>query len=395
MPIALDAIRRSLVFRLRSNPFSFESIVISGFYHAATGQASLGGRTTRDVSRQDSYIETPSVAKAASPEVTTAKEASVAAPANGARRLDLDYVKCCICDIDNATPVAVGEDFEYATSPDTFLAMRCSSCGLVYLNPRPAMNEIETIYPSNYHAFEFSEEQFGFVYKVRRRLEARRALAWCRGLSDTARIIDVGCGDGFHLGLLREFGKPGWTLEGVDASSQAAETAARSGILVHQGLVEELDLPQAGYDMAFMIQTIEHVDDPVRVLRAVRSLLRPGGAVVIVTDNTDTLDFKLFKRRHWGGYHFPRHWNLFNDGTLRALAAKVELDVNSLTTAVSPVNWVYSTRNALVDMRAPRWLVDRFSLMSTGSLAVFTIFDSLNQLFGRGALLHAVLRRPN
>ena len=308
--------------------------------------------------------------------------------------LSLVPVQCCLCERDDAQPLGVGEDFEYETSAETFLAVRCRGCGLVYINPRPALDESARIYPPNYHAFEFNEAQFGFVYKVRRRLEARRVLAWCRGLDDGARIIDVGCGDGFHLGLLRDFGKPTWTLEGVDSSARAAQAAVASGLTVHQGDLEELKLPESSYDLALLIQTVEHVADPPALLRSIRALLKPGGLLVIVTDNTGTLDFKIFKGRHWGGYHFPRHWNLFNAATMRALAAKVEMEIASLKTIVSPVNWVFSVRNSLVDLGAPQVLINRFSLKSSGSLAAFTVFDMLNQAAGRGALLNAILRRP-
>lgn len=315
-----------------------------------------------------------------------------AAPVSDA--LSLEYVSCCVCNSEEAIPLAVGEDFEYRTSRDTFVAMQCQECGLVYLNPRPAASEFSRIYPASYHAFDFSPERYGFVYKVRRRLEARRALQWCRGLKSDARIIDIGCGDGFHLGLLRDFGLPGWRTEGVDSDSRAVEAALSAGLTVHIGSVEQLDLPPSSYDLALMIQTIEHVADPPAVLHAVLSLLRPGGRLVIVTDNTDSLDFKLFKGRYWGGYHFPRHWNLFSARSLRALAGRVGYEVESLSTVVSPVNWVYSVRNALVDSNAPSWLARRFSLESTVSLAAATLFDTLHKLAGRGALLRAVLRRP-
>lgn len=315
--------------------------------------------------------------------------------ATSADALALEQVRCCICDTaDDGVPVGVGEDFEYRTSRDTFLALRCRVCGLVYLNPRPTARELSRIYPANYHAFDFSEENFGFVYKVRRRLEARRVLSWCDDLAAGARIIDVGCGDGFHLRLLREFGRADWQLEGVDLDTRAVECAARAGLKVEAGSVEQLALPASAYDMALLIQTIEHVADPPAVLGAVRRLLKPGGKVVVVTDNTDSLDFRAFKGRHWGGYHFPRHWNLFNPATLRALAGKAGLEVESMTTVVSPVNWVYSMRNTLADFGAPAWLVERFSLQATGALAAFTIFDTMHNLFGRGALLRAVLRRP-
>jgi SAM-dependent methyltransferase len=314
--------------------------------------------------------------------------------ADAASALVLHHVGCCVCGADEGVPVGVGEDFEYRTSPDSFLAMRCRHCGLVYLDPRPAPSELPRIYPPTYHAFDFSAERYGFVYRVRRALEARRAMQWCRGLPSDARILDVGCGDGFHLRLLRDFGPAGWSLEGVDASPRAVEAARRAGLTVHQGTVETVSLPEAQYDLVLLVATIEHVDDPPGVLRAVRRLLRPGGRVVIVTDNTDTLDFRLFHGRHWGGYHFPRHFNLFDRGTLGRLAHGVDLDVDSMSTVVSPVNWVYSIRNALVDWQAPSWLVERFSLRAPVALALFTAFDTLHQMAGRGALLRAILRRP-
>lgn len=309
--------------------------------------------------------------------------------------LKLTVAVCCLCESnDNAEALGAGEDFEYQTSADTFAAARCRACGLVYLNPRPDASEFARIYPPDYHAFEFSEREFGFVFQVRRRLEARRLLNWCKTLPEDARIIDIGCGDGFHLELLRDFGKKTWSLEGVDADERAVSTAEKKGLKVHCGLLENLGLAKKSYDLAFLIMTIEHVANPPRLLLDVRSILKPGGRVVIVTDNTDSLDFKLFKNRHWGGYHFPRHWNLFNPATMRRLAEKTEMEVESLTTQVSPVNWVYSIRNRLTDKKAPAWLVEKFSLKSPVSLGIFTVFDILNRLAGRGALLNVILKRP-
>ena len=227
-------------------------------------------------------------------------------------------VPCCICGVDDAEPVAVGEDFEYRTSPDSFQAVRCNRCRLVYLDPRPHQDEFDRIYPPSYHAFDFSAD----------------------------------------------------------------------------GTVQELERTGRSYHLAIMIQTIEHVDDPAAVLSSIRSLLTPGGRLVVVTDNVETLDFRLFGGRHWGGYHFPRHWNLFSKKTLTRLAGNVGLEVEQMATILSPVNWVYSVRNALVDYNAPSWIVNRFSLSSPGSLAVFTALDALFQATGRGALLRAYLRRP-
>jgi len=310
------------------------------------------------------------------------------------KQLKLTHVRCCICETDDAAPVGAGEDYEYHTSGDTFSAMRCNSCGLIYLNPRPDVSEFETIYPPDYHAFDFAEEDFGFVYKVRSRLEAKRLLSWCEDLPGDARILDVGCGDGFHLNLLKKYGGKTWTFEGIDMDKRAVEQAEKSGLKVYLGSIEAIDLPKDAYDLALMIQTIEHVEQPFEILSAVKSVLKTGGKLVIVTDNTDALDFKIFKGAYWGGYHFPRHWNLFNRKSLEKLAERVGFEVADLTTQVSPVNWVYSIHNGLVDWNAPRFLTNRFTLKSIVSLSAFTSLDIVLQKFGKGALLRAILQKP-
>ena len=310
------------------------------------------------------------------------------------RPLVTEPATCCICGTRDSEPVGSGPDFEYRTSPDSFLAVRCQRCDVVYLDRRPVPTEFARIYPDHYHAFAFTEDRFGVVYAVRRRLEARRLLRSFRTLPPDARVIDVGCGDGFHLDLLREFGPSGWQLEGVDLDDRAIAAARRRGLTVHRGRVEALDLPADSFDAAILIQTIEHLADPVQVLGAVRRILRPGGSLLLVTDNTDSLDFALAKRRHWGGYHFPRHWYLFNPASLRRLATVADLDVESVGTMMSPVNWVYSARNALDDWGASTRIVDSLSLESPIALAVGTVWDTGHQLAGRGALLRATLRRP-
>ena len=310
-------------------------------------------------------------------------------------RLQMISARCCNCDDGSASAIGSGEDFEYHTSADTFHAWRCDTCGLVFLNPRPSSDEFSTIYPPDYHAFDFSESDFGLVYKIRSRLEASRILRWCRELPDDAKIIDIGCGDGFHLELLRKHGRKGWNLEGIDLDPRAAQSAVNRGFKVSCGSIEQLDLPENTYDLAVMIMTIEHLAEPAAGLESVLRILKPGGKLVIVTDNTDSLDFSLFKGRHWGGYHFPRHWNLFNRESLRALAERTGFQTVKIATQVSPVNWVYSIHNRLVDRRSPRWLIDRFTLRSKASLGVFTLLDIVLRWFGRGALLSATIRKPS
>lgn len=301
--------------------------------------------------------------------------------------------RCAICQLDDCVPIAVGADFEYATVPDEFLIVQCSRCQLLYLNPRPDDSEMGRIYPDDYHAFEFKPEQFGLVYRVRRRLEARRLLRWCRDLPRNAQILDVGCGDGFHLSLLRDFGLSTWKFEGIDLDPRAVTAAQKRGLNVRQGHVEELDSRANSYHLVLMIMTVEHLNDPRQTLEAVAKLLVPGGRLVIVTDNAQSLDTKIIGGRHWGGYHFPRHTYLFSKQTLAQIGQSVGLQSEHVATAVSPVNWVYSVRNLLVDWGASGWLVRRFSLKSPLSLGLFTLIDMPLSWLGRGAILHGQFRK--
>lgn len=307
--------------------------------------------------------------------------------------LKRENVTCCVCSSTRSHVEGVGVDFEYHTSEDVHTTHRCEGCGVVFLNPRPERSEFERIYPSNYHAFDFSSEGYGFVYRVRSRLEANRLLRYCKGAPSDARILDVGCGDGFHLDLLRRYGDKGWRIEGMDVDRRAIELALRRGHSVRMSSIEESDLKPDSYDVIYSIQTIEHLGRPDLAFRNMQRALKPGGRLIVVTDNTESIDFSLFRDRHWGGYHFPRHWYLFNKRSLSELATRTGFQAVSIDTIVSPVNWVYSIRNYLVDHSASDWLVARFTLKSTGSLAAFTLLDMPLSWMGRGALLNGVFEK--
>jgi SAM-dependent methyltransferase len=96
---------------------------------------------------------------------------------------------------------------------------------------------------------------------------------------DTARILEVGCGTGSNLALLKRFG----AVEAVEPDDGArALASARGGIEVKGGLLPDgVKLDEGAYDMIAMLDVLEHIPDDRAALKALRSKLRPGGKLLL------------------------------------------------------------------------------------------------------------------
>jgi SAM-dependent methyltransferase len=107
--------------------------------------------------------------------------------------------------------------------------------------------------------------------------------ARCAGL----RVVDMACGEGYGTDVL---GRRARFVTGVDANPEAHEHARlkyeRPGVRFVRDLVERYG---EECDAVVFLQTIEHVERPVEVLRHFRSMLRPGGAAYVSTPNVLTL----------------------------------------------------------------------------------------------------------
>lgn len=112
-----------------------------------------------------------------------------------------------------------------------------------------------------------------------RRAIVREALSRRLPARHPRRILDVGCGTGGMLRMLREFG----TVEGMDASDEALSFArARAGpdVPLHRGELPGGLPPARRYDLITAFDVIEHIPDAVRALEALRAALAPGGTLV-------------------------------------------------------------------------------------------------------------------
>jgi SAM-dependent methyltransferase len=103
------------------------------------------------------------------------------------------------------------------------------------------------------------------------------------------RVIDMACGEGYGSEVLS---RGAADVLGVDANPEAYEHARlryrRANLRFERGMVESHGEPSSS-DAVVLLQTIEHVYDPVAVLKHFHSILAPGGVAYVSTPNVLTL----------------------------------------------------------------------------------------------------------
>jgi 2-polyprenyl-3-methyl-5-hydroxy-6-metoxy-1,4-benzoquinol methylase len=132
-------------------------------------------------------------------------------------------------------------------------------------------------------------------------------------------LLEIGCGDGKRL---EQFRHMGWRVQGLEVDEKAAARARQLyGLPVHLGPLSEVELPEKSFDALIMNHVIEHLNDPLAVLRECLRVLKPGGKLVAVTPNCQSLGHKWFGFS-WLGLDPPRHLYLFSPGNLHEVASR-------------------------------------------------------------------------
>jgi len=215
--------------------------------------------------------------------------------------------------------------------------LRRHPLGFLEAVDRPTPEELgayyaETYYQAGQGSFRrsYSDEEL-HVIRLRVRQRAARAITLL-GHDRPGRLLDVGCGEGF---VLAEFARIGWEVAGMDFSTAGVEAMnPEMADRVTQGDVFHL-LGAAGasgrtYDLIWLGNVLEHVLDPVALLRALRRLVGPGGILVATVPNDGSAyQEALFEagavdRRFW--IAIPDHMSYFTADTLRGAAGATGWD---------------------------------------------------------------------
>jgi len=257
-------------------------------------------------------------------------------------------------------------------------------CGHVSLDPIPPLEDVLALYPSTYYTVNPASPLYlnGFIYetKIRRDVERIRKYMDVRLLHS---IVDIGGGDAARLFELRKFVLHDTECTGFDFRFPPAiverAKAARIGLL--EGNIEtDIDLlSDSTHDLIIMSQILEHLRDPVGALQRLRSKLAPGGFLLLDTPHLGGLDYRLFHRQYWGGYHLPRHLHLFTKDSLAETAKRLGYRVVRQGSLPSPGFWIMSLRNALGLTSLGRGN-SVFEFLNFSNLPIVGAFAALDQI---------------
>ena len=240
----------------------------------------------------------------------------------------METVVCDLCGADDAEEVFLLRDYLHNIE-GIFRLVRCRQCGLMYLNPRPTIEEMPRYYPDDYHAYRVIDGTLSFITRLDYRygiIKRCRAVIAYSGLK-SGRILDVGCATGSFLDAMRRYG---WECYGVEINSRAANYAREHlGLNVFAGTLIDAHYPDSFFDVVTLWNVLEHLHHPQATLYEISRIIRKNGLLVISLPNPDCVEAKIFGR-YWAGLDAPRHLYIYSKHTLQKALALAGFTVKKI-----------------------------------------------------------------
>lgn len=228
--------------------------------------------------------------------------------------------------------------------------------GFYMLSQIPSEKELKDYYTNKYYQEntsvyqkEYSEEELLYIYN---KIEQKHYIIQSH-LSETSKnsLLDIGCGEGFALNY---FNKRNWCVTGLDYSSSGVNAHnPHCRDFITQGNmftnIKSLIKAEKQFDLIWMDNVLEHVTDPLGLLKESRKLLSMKGILVIEVPNDFSIiqmklkEMKLIKNDFWVAP--PDHISYFNKQGLINICTAADLE-HTLTIADFPIDFNLFNPNA-------------------------------------------------
>jgi len=235
---------------------------------------------------------------------------------------------CPICKAPRSPLFALTPDRLFGIAAGTFRLYRCASCGCIFQSPFPDPDTLASWYPRPYWWTESRGSGLaGFLGRLERGYRQFVVMDHVRLLERYASgagrtLLDVGCSSGTFLHLAR---RRGFIPHGIDVSPRAVEVARKQYDLpVRQGDVASDAWEGRTFDFVTMFHVLEHLPDPCAALTRAKTMLKPGGSLILQVPNVSSCQARIFGAR-WFGLDVPRHLINFTPQGLRHLLGRAGL----------------------------------------------------------------------
>jgi len=209
----------------------------------------------------------------------------------------------------------------------------CGGCGLVYVSPRLTGQALLDVYNETYWKSDNPKERgyadYASESKLYLKTYQKRMKLVSKWLPDNARILDVGCAAGYFLRIAQQRGHD---VHGVELSAAIAKEAiaALGADRVFNGSLDDAVAARGwqphSFDMVTIWDVVEHVPEPQGLLASIRKLIKPGGKLLLETQNVQS---RMARRlgKAWHHYKHDEHLYHFDPDTIGKLLDQCGFDV--------------------------------------------------------------------
>lgn len=280
----------------------------------------------------------------------------------------MEKVKCALCNLDDYKVILKVKDCRCHITDDEFNLVQCKNCRLVYVNPRPAKEEINKFYPTEYYTVKIP----AFLAKIITPLFELTPIRSVKKYRKKGRLLDLGCGTG---NFLWEMKKRGFEVHGVDPSSQACELARQRLENIFNSELEEHHFPDNYFDVITLWHVFEHLLNPNITLKEIHRILKKDGILILETPNIDSLSFKAF-RKNCFHLDIPRHLYHWSPKTIREILNRNKFRVFKVSyfSLNVPLGLFHSFSNLLNDYKVKSPLYQLVFIIASPLLFILTIF---------------------
>jgi SAM-dependent methyltransferase len=280
-------------------------------------------------------------------------------------KIETEKVSCRLCGSDKERLLFKTDNARRGTKK-LFNVVECLDCGFRFTNPPPTEYSMKEYYPESYEALV--PEKISLLEEVYYR--TFRRIPGAKG-----RILDIGCGNGKFLYLLK---KMGWEAYGQDLSN--VPDFVKKDFKIFEGELFDSKIEDGFFDAVTLWGSIEHMRSPLKVLEECHRILKKGGSIVVWTTNNDSLEARIF-RRYWHHLLVPEHYSQFTDKTLVAMVKKAGFGVERIRYDSISFGFINSIQlylnNKNINIRVSNWLTK----------LLFIPVDVISSLLKRSAMI--------